>query len=362
MLNYIYYSSVYFLLVFLIYIFHAFNRQNNKRFLTLSFFLLFIFAAISYDVGWDYIPYYRALTFDMSFDRFEQVEYYLAVFCIKIDFPQLFFIVNHLIIVLFLMMAIGKESKNQYLSVIAFLCFPLFYLGGLSEIRFAAALSIVLFGYVFFLKERKIVLFLITLIFASLFHTAILVAILLIPIRYFRVSRMLNIIALVLSVFFSNLFFSRIVGYEGLTILGDDYNRLMWYLDSENTIGGQSKLHYFFLVLNIINLISYDKLKSIDENNVQFITIFSMGCCLAFLFSENMVLMSRLSRVFYFFIIFLLPYYSQLFTKFKKQSTNTFIVLFSVLLLAYQLSLHNYDGEEIGRISTYWPYKVFFLH
>lgn len=361
MIDYLFYTSVYFLLVFFIYLFHATNRKNDKRFVTLSFFLLFIFAAISYDVGWDYMPYYQAMTFDFSFDRYERLEYYLAIFSRSINYPQLFFIVNHLIIVSFLMLSIYKESKDRYLSIIAFLCFPLFYLGGLSVIRFSAALSIVIFGYCYFLKEGKLVLFLATLAVAHLFHAAILVAVLFIPCYYVKVSRPLNVVALVSAFVLSKIFIFWFSSFEGFSSMGNESERLSWYLSSGGGVGGQSKLHYFFLILNVFNLIEYNKLKSINENNVRYITLFNVGCCLAFLFSANPVLMSRFSRVYYYFILFLVPYYYQLFPRFSKKNITIVIVVLSIIVFAYQLALPNYNGWEVGRISTYWPYRVYFF-
>ena len=360
MLDYLFYTSVYFLLVFLIYLFHVANKNDEKKFVFLSFMLLFVFAAISYDVGWDYMPYYQNLTFDMSFDRYERIEYLFAVFSRNINYPQFFFIINHFIIVLLMMMSIYKESKNPYLSVIAFLCFPLFYLGGLSVIRFSAALSIVIFGYVYFMKEGKVVLFLVTIGIAYLFHAAILAAALLIPLHYLKVSRTLNVIALVVSFVLSQVFMSWFSSYEGLSVFGNEYDRLSWYMGSGD-VGGQSKLHYFFLMLNIFNLIEYHKLKDIDENNVKYITFFNVGCCLAFLFSSNTVFMSRFSKVYYFFIIFLIPYYYRLFPKYSQRVVNRMIVFMAILLFAIQLALPNYNGMEPGRTSTYWPYRVYFM-
>ncbi len=362
MVEYLYYTSIYFLLVFLIYFFHITNQHNEKRFVILSFFLLFVFAAISYDVGWDYLPYYKSMTWDMTFDRYERVEYYLALFCSENKFPQLFFIVNHLIIVLFISLVIYKESKNQYLSFIVFLCFPLFYLGGLSVIRFAAALSIVLFGYVYFLKERKPLWFLLLLFVAYNFHASIIVAILFIPCYYLKTSKIVNISSLILSFVISRIFLEWFSSLEELSFFGSNYNRLLWYLESENLTGGQSKLHYFFLFLNIINLLKYDTLVKMDFNNSKYITLFNVGCCLAILFSANPILMSRFSKVYYFFIIFLIPYYNQIFPRFSPKAINNMIVVLSILLLAYQLALPNYNGTEPGRISTYWPYRVFFFH
>lgn len=361
MFEYIFYTSIYFLLVFLIFLFHELNRQNEKRFVFLSFSLLFLFAALSYDVGWDYLPYYQALTFELSYDRFEKIEYLLAVFSRSIDFPQFFFIVNDFIVVLFLMLAIYKESKNRYLSIIVFLCFPLFYLGGLSELRFAAALSIVLFGYVFYLKEGKPVKFLITIGVAYFFHSAILAIILVFPLYYVKVSKTINVVALIASFMLSQVFFTWLSSYQGLAAMGNDYERLSWYLERGGDIGGQTKLHYFFLLLNVFNLVEYNKLVKLDEDNARYITLFNVGCCLAFLFSSNTVLMGRFSKIYYFFIIFLIPFYSQLFPRFSKGTVNRVIIFISILLYAIQLALPNYNGMEPGRINTYWPYRVFFL-
>lgn len=362
MIDYLFYTSVYFLLVFLIYLFHVISRNNDKKFVFLSFMLLFVFAAISYDVGWDYLPYYQAMTYDMSFDRYERIEYYLVLFCREINSPQLFFVINHLIIVLFMSLAIFKESKNCYLSFIVFLCFPLFYLGGLSIIRFAAALSIIVYGYVYYLKEGKILLFLLLLFIAYNFHAASIMAVLVIPCYYLKISRALNIVMLVLSFILSNVLFSFISSFEGLSFFGQNFERFSWYVESEGSIGGQSMIHLFFLALNIINLIMYDTLVKADSNNAKYITLYNVGCCMALIFSTNSVFMSRFSRIYYFFIIFLIPFYSRLFPKTSPKVVNRIIVFVAVLLFAYQLALPNYNGLEPGRISTYWPYRVFFLH
>lgn len=362
MLEYFYYTFIYFLLVILICLFHIVSRQNKRTFLLLSFILLFVFAAISFDVGWDYLTYYKTLIYDLFKIRFEKIELHIAQLSMGLNYPQLFFIINHFIITLFITLSIGKESPNPYLSVIVFLCFPLFYLGGLSLIRFSAATSIVLFGYFFFLKERKILLFMLTLAIAYYFHSAILIAALLIPLNYINLSRKANVLLLIFSFIVSKAFMSWFSSFEVFFLFGENYDRLNRYLMSGGDVGGQSKIHYFFLAINIFNLIEYNKLKNMNENIARYITFFNIGCCIAFLFSSNTVLMSRFSRLYYFFVIFLIPYYGGLFPKISTKNANSLIIFISILLLAYQLSIPNYNGFEPGRVSTYWPYRVYFLN
>lgn len=361
MLEYLYYTSVYFLLVFLISLFHATNPQNEKRFVVLSFFLLFIFAAISYDVGWDYLPYYNSMTMDMTYERYELLEYYLSLLSIKLNFPQLFFIINHFVITMCISSSIYHSSKNVYISFIVFLCFPLFYLGGFSTIRFSAGVSIVLFGYVFFLKERKPLRFLLSLIIAYNCHASMLVALIIFPLYYLRFSKWSNVLLLIASFVFSKVFIGFIASGSQFLSEAIEY-RLQWYMDSGGDIGGQSVIHYFFLALNIFNLIVYDKLRQEDEETTKFITLFNLGCCMAILFGQNQVLMSRSSRMFYLYIIFIIPYYEKVFVKLSPKSINNIIVILSFFLFAYQLAIPNYNGTDTNRVSTYWPYQVFFLH
>lgn len=126
---------------------------------TATFFLIFIFCALRFDVGYDYSMYYNFIEgnirwFDDQINRVEYLPRQLILFSNFIGFYQFFFIVTSFAITWFFYKAIKVNSKDKWLSTIVFVCFPLFFFMSLSIIRQYVAVALVFYSFKF-IKQRN---------------------------------------------------------------------------------------------------------------------------------------------------------------------------------------------------------------
>jgi len=365
LLNYIYYLFPYLLVFAVLYFYPQIGRPSRKAYCILTFLILWLFAGLSYDVGWDYLEYINSMKVEgHALERYETLEYWLALCSKHLGSYQLFFIGNHLIIMSLVMMVIYRSSSDYVLSTLFFVGLPLLYLMSFATIRCAAALSVVFFSYDYFLKRDKYLFFILFVFIASLFHQTAFIALLLLPLHIWGRSRWINICLLIIAVFFARSgTMVTIPGMEEVEAMSDIYSRYEYSEKGGGDSGGGDKLHYLYLFFNIVNLFFFSKLSRIGGKQLErYISFVNMGCCIAFIFSFNPLFAMRFSRYYYIFIILIAPYYCQLFKRFNEKNVRLALVSFVFLIFLYQLILPNYNGADISRVSTYWPYRLYFFN
>ncbi|MCI7070642.1 EpsG family protein [Bacteroides pyogenes] len=356
MIEYLYYSFIYVLLFVAIFIV---NKQfPNDKFCYVAGFILAMFAGLSYDVGWDYVVYRDMMLNKMDYSRIELLEQWLLIFCKDIKFPQLFFLVNHFVIVFCNVLVIKKVSPNKYISVILFLCLPLSFLTGISTIRAAVTASIMFYAYEYYLRENKVLYFLGCGIICFFVHASSLIFVLMIFVRYINIPLIFNILLFAIAFIFSKSVLIDFSYLANFSFMADIVERFDYYQSIGND--SSSSIPYIYYALNVLNFIFYKQLVKNDKITSQYITLFNIGCCLSLFFSFNHTMSLRFSRFYYSWLVLLIPYYSIVFYKQRFMITKLIIGL-SLLLLLYQLYLPNYNGTDPFRISTYWPYQLFFL-
>lgn len=360
-------SFPYFVLLVLIIFF--FRKTNDQRALLLSITLMTLFSAIRYDIGWDYWNYRNVIENNIGNDsiRFELLEKSLVLLCQKLNFPQLFFIVNSFLTYIFLYLGIKKLSKCYFYSFLTFLALPIFFFSSLSVVRFALAATIIFWGYSF-LSERKFIRYVLIVLFAFLIHKSSLIAIILIPMYLFPLNRNVNIIIFIISLFISSTQILPIIKNSTLfyktLILIDEFEYVNYYLEGTGKIGGFNKIPLLFIAINAINLIYYNNLLK-SQNNIKgndtkiYITFFNIGCCFMLIFKDITVLSSRISVYFLYAIILIIPLYFNIKEYRFNMLTKQAIFLIYIILFSIQLYIPNYNGHDSQRYSTYYPYKTF---
>lgn len=83
---------------------------------------------------------------------------------------------------------ICRNSKNTWLSIVIYLAMPFFGPANFSAIRQGIAISLVMLSYEY-IKERKPIFFLLTVLLACTFHSTAIVAIVAYPVYHFRLER-----------------------------------------------------------------------------------------------------------------------------------------------------------------------------
>lgn len=343
-------------------------KINSKASNNLCFLIIFIFSAIRYNVGFDFMMYFDILKNDPYYDRFEFFEYLLQRLAAETYIP-LFFIINSFITVYFVKWAIENMSANVSISLFAFFCIPLLYTHSFSIIRFWAGVSILFYGSTFLFK-KKWIHFAIFYVISIFFHGSMIVGILFVPLILFDISRIVNIIFLIISFIGGEFVLSHILqgSLMDYKLLGGD--RFMRYANLGITGDAMTKLPYIYLAIDIIFLILWPRTakrhnktsgKTLKDRNSatckKYITLYNLGVCILFLLSFDTTLNTRLCRPFLVYIILLIPLILQRFRRQNRQLATFAFTLAASALFLYTITIYN---DTLGK-SEYLPYRIIFL-
>lgn len=334
-------------------------RINTRRSNNFCFFVLFVFSAIRFDVGFDYTMYLNVLNSRHDYERFEFFEFLIQQLARHTYIP-LFFIINSFITVYFAKWTIEKLSVNISLSLYAFLCMPLLFTHSFSIVRFWSGVSILFYASTFLFDKRNkknLIYFLIFWIISINFHGSMAIGILFLPLCLFRISRATNLMVLLVSFIAGEFVLSQLLG-SSLSNYGMLGTRLDDYAHRGNTESGMTKLPYLYLAIDFIFILlwSNGKRKS-DILKNKFITIFNIGVSFLFLFSFDNTLSSRLCRPFLIYIVILVPFILKGFKLQTRQLSKFAFTIGAAALFFYTITIYN-DG--LGK-SEYLPYKVVFF-
>lgn len=253
----LYYFNVIYIIFFGFFVKANNNITSKKVYLFFTFAYLGILAAFRGKTIGNDTEFYMQLFDSISAvenvsvysPRFELGYVYLNKFLsIFTSNPQIILIVSSLIIFYCFMRFIKKYSSNIPLSV--FLFFALGYFSmAMNTIRLSLALSIVLISYDF-LRNNKIVKFIILIILAFLFHRTAIIFLLAWPITYLKYSKKVLIAVMIVAVGVY-IFFGAI-----LDVLFQIFPTYSYYIDS-SYLDGQIRIASilnFFVGIAIILL------------------------------------------------------------------------------------------------------------
>lgn len=150
---------------------------RNKKVLSFSFVILFVFAALRYDFGNDYDSYLNCFNYikNGQYNPFDEEVLYAWLNKISPSFS--FLIVLTSAVFLYAVYVLIKNNVSEEYFGIAFLIFvinPYIFLMNLSALRQCLATAVFIFA-VQFAKKKKIILYIALIIVASLFHKSAIV-------------------------------------------------------------------------------------------------------------------------------------------------------------------------------------------
>lgn len=336
------------------------NKKITKGYYWACVVLLTLFSAFRYGVGWDYYAYIGAIErADWQVERFEFLPRQFAYFCHNIGAPRLFIIVTGALTVLLYAFIIIKESKDLALSLLAFVCIPMFFLESLSTIRFSLAIAILFCAYRF---RDKPLLYILLAVTAFFVHKATILGIFALPFfKKIKVGIVANwiLFGISLIVSFTSGIMAPYVSYfinsfSNLQFLEDTLTVANSYMSNASE-AGFSRLPYAYAAINVLNLSLYGRFAKLQDASkaLSFITLFNIGCSLMLFLSFDAVFASRLGQSFMVFFILLLPYYRYL----KANLLLKGLVIVIVLLFFIQLSIQGYNDDFIGRRNCFLPYR-----
>lgn len=153
--------------------------QKQNLYFYISFILLFIFSAFrAYSVGTDTEHYLKAFNILESGGLMFMEPFWVSLNKLVLYFGGNFryiLVVSSFLVLFPVFYVVLKSSKNAMLSI--FLYFVLYiYLQSLNITREMIAVSIVFLGAFFIVNKRKPFLYIVLVLFASLFHISALIA------------------------------------------------------------------------------------------------------------------------------------------------------------------------------------------
>ncbi|WP_188653890.1 EpsG family protein [Yeosuana aromativorans] len=339
---------LFYLFVFSLLLFGKYKVIKGVNFYWLTYFFIFLFSAFRYDVGYDFMYYYKILDksikyYDNMFNRLEFLNKIIINFSQDINFLQLYFIATSFLIVFLIYKTVKFYSKDFIISTLIFLSFPIFYFNSFSIIRQFVAISIVFYSFKF-VKSKKLFSFLLSIFIAFFFHKS---AVLALPIYWIYRLKLKNIHFII--IYFVGLFSSEIAYYAVKFIIPE----YMVYLEKRIGVGGD-KLLIIFQIIGFFLLFLVNKKKG-DNNYNFYITSFFIGLFIWSSLSPYGHAGFRGGLYFIVFFILLLPEVLEIIKEKKLLKYTTYCICF--IFFVFTLWIGTQNPHKDPNI----PYRVYFL-
>lgn len=287
-------------------ILEKYNTNSTQRILLVlsSAMALFLIAAFrSETVGkdvWGYLDFFRKcinLEWAELLDfRFEKGFIVLCkIISLFTEDTQFFIAIVSFLIISGPTYIIYKYSKNPAISFVLYVGMT-FFAFSMSGLRQALATSILLFGYNFII-QRKPIKFIFLVLFASLFHSSVVVFLIAYPLAKIKISFKKIIVYLILF-FFLYLTKNYLINFMVMTLFSQ-YSEMLVESDSYNYM-------LSMLLVWIFGLIYY---KQVIKRNENAIVLFNMILIAVFvqMFGSESSNITRISELFYIYVILLIP-------------------------------------------------------
>lgn len=319
-------------------------KLNNGLKLKCAFFVITLFSALRYGIGFDYFMYYDFIEQNVTNTN--------PIPCLLINIAHnthysLFYILSSIWVGLFYYLGM-KKARCGFESVYFYVCFPTLFLASLSTVRQSMAFAVIF--YLICCYNERLLKRILLLVVAFCCHSSSIAALpLLFPLKHLSKRR--------LWMFFIASF---VCGQMVTTILLNlAYNNplivhLQQYLSEEAQGGGIMRV--FIYLLTVLTLIYFDQL---NRSGMKMFAIYvCIGGCLYALFGANVHLGERFCT-FYFSAIMI--YIFQL-RKCIKLPRIYYVTLLVVIFTGF-LYIANINSRQCytsHKDSLYYPYETIF--
>ncbi|NLL06783.1 MAG: EpsG family protein [Clostridiaceae bacterium] len=318
--------------VFLIALFFTIPELNKKYpFRMYTFVILYLFLALRYDYGNDYMEYYRIHSaFNKGLSAWGQSD--ILFHTINIMIPNFFVLIaiTSLFYIISIWYLIKNNLKvNQYwFAFLILLINPYLFLVHLSSLRQTIAICFFIFAVNFAVK-RKLIPYIIFLLLAIGMHSS---AVILLPLYFFLTEKPFNkkylygMLAILAALLFTPLL--DLVANKLLVYMPPHYQ---YYYNQglQNSIRA-TIISSFYMFLVIFNL---GKLKGKE-------IIYGKLSLIATILSVLAVKVSMITRVGMYFDLFLIITIPQIFSRMEKKLYRQ--VLFIVLIVIYLMRYYSF--------------------
>ena len=334
------------------------NKQDKKgkAFVMASFFLVyFLLLALRADtVGVDlenYLPHFKeyySKQWNSLFvdDETEAGYLFLNKFIGTIWADNQFFLTCIALICVFpLAILYCKESEKPLVSMATFLILPVFTML-FSGLRQGIAIAMVAPAY-YFTKKKKLMGFILTVLFAMLFHTSAFVVALLYPVYHANITK--EKLFFVVPVILLVLVFNKQVFEFVLRLLGDEFYEEYYSIQETDAY----TMLIMFVIFTVYAFITPQKDK-LDKDTVGLRNILLLSLCLQTFAPINQIAM----RMNYYFIVFLpllIPKIGARCHTKDKDLVKLLEFLLIVFFIVYFIWT-GYTGADILQVFPYTPF------
>ncbi len=308
----------------------------------LALLVVYAFTALRYGVGWDYLAYYDTIHYGITSNIMFSGEYattFLVDLSRRLGVTNIYFAVNAFICLFFTSRAIREYSRDYWLSIILFLCFPLFFLNSLSVIRFFSALALVFYGFRY-IERRNFMAYCLIVLLAGMFHKSAFITLVFYFLydMKFSASKLAIILALspILSTVINRLVIKHLPRYAP-------------YAQATNRQEGTKSI-LVFIVVGIIALILKERITARDRVANAYYNIYFMGLITYLMFFTQGTMGHRLSLYGTVFSLLLIPKILSL-LKGSRVRILTKLIIYAMCIVMFLLTI--YIGAD-----TYVPYRT----
>lgn len=326
-------------------IFHKYDKDRVERFrFVMGISTLLIMTSVRYDIGFDWSNYNSIVHSYMAgyIDYRDAIPSLLFWCAAKLEMPELIYAMLAVCTYPAIIITLKKYATSFYESFMLYMC--MFYLVSLSTMRQAAAVAVLFWGYRF-IKQKKILPYLLTCIVAALFHKYALVGCVFILLFY-----------LPEKLFFGLWMGGSAVGYLlRMFIVNNEQLKnttLGWYLGDYANAGGS-----FISIANIL-IGAYcfflllwqgrtDRVWSVETRGLSKICL--VGVSLPFILGSHTG--GRVAEYFLIYLILLIPKGHE---GFSMKVRKGMMVPFYLYFFAYL-----WVTAYVGKSTCYVPFKMY---
>lgn len=334
-----------YLIYLLIILFLSYKGAKNKIYRLIQFVLAVLFLGLRDGVGTDFEEYKER--YDYEIYSFELGYNYLCILLhhFRCSSTYIFLSMSFLTYLPFYMFLEKLKCKRKYFILMSFFLYFSTFPIICNVMRECLVAALFFYSY-YFIKERKLILYLLLIAIGVTFHTSM---ILCLPL-YWIVNRRIPVLAYTLVYLISFIFcfvsIDRISAY--ILPFIDEFNQWARYLDSEHSLSGYFSIGILVdIVFNIIFYILCIKNKIQKEHPIAF-NLFFLSC-IFFNMKVGSIIMGRIWMLFKWYIFIVLLFLLQS----KKESVTMKItrkLYITYLLLAF-------IQYALSEASSMYPYK-----
>lgn len=264
------------------------------------------------------------------------------LYLLLMSFPYIFS-VGHLI---------KKYSKNIFLSFIIFTSMQYFEIS-FTIMRQVIAMSILLFS-LNYLKDKKILKFIVIVLIASLFHQMAVIFIFAYPFMHLKPKSRIRLIILgVISFFLIAKFYPSLI-WKAANFLFENNNRYSHYASVGNTRTTSLVLFSTCLLFSCLGLFYIKKKKTKNSEELDMDQVLLSLSFLATMFAPGTIIITEFSRIAYFFGIYNVCMVPNAITYEKNKNTRFIInTVLTIVLVVYFIFFLG-PGVNIIPYKFYW--------